>query len=196
MPLTPVDREARLRSASRRRPGGARRSLRRPVSQEHLPNCTVEIVPRAKHMRGAEWPYSSRWYVNTWRRTAVRGGRPDGARFPLRKSGARGPVAADDPRRRPRPSARARGVSYDFERPSVPILSAADRPGRGLGRYPRSARSDLAENIGPRIERIKGVGRSHGLLNWSTSGATASSMRQRLAAGRAQLDELEIVTGR
>jgi putative ABC transport system permease protein len=94
-----------------------------------------------------------------------------------------------------------RGVSYGFER-----SFRANFEHRGIdlvvvaAGIPDQLRSDLDENIGPRIERIQGVRRvSSGLLELldiERGDSVISILVNGWRAGSAQLDDLAIVSGR
>src|SRR5262249_41173991 len=94
-----------------------------------------------------------------------------------------------------------RGVSYGFER-----SFRANFEHRGIdlvvvaAGIPDQLRSDLAEDIGPRIERIDGVRRvSSGLLELvdiEREGSVISILVNGWRPGGAQLDDLAIVSGR
>lgn len=94
-----------------------------------------------------------------------------------------------------------RGVSYGFERS---FRANFERRGIDLvvvsAGIPDQLRSDLAEDIGPRIERIEGVRQvSAGLLELvdiDRGDTVISILVNGWRPGGAQLDELEIVSGR
>jgi putative ABC transport system permease protein len=94
-----------------------------------------------------------------------------------------------------------RGVSYGFER-----SFRANFEGRGVdlvvvaAGIPDQLRSNLGEDVGPRIERIEGVRRvSSGLLELvdiERNDAVISALVNGWRPGGAQLDDLKIVSGR